>query len=93
MTKADELLNMIDKFRELAAAEAYEPVIEDSSGRSPEELRVKAPRGARAAIAAAARIKYTSSPEYIRLALLKSLAADGAKLRLSLGELTGSSGQ
>jgi hypothetical protein len=32
--------------------EAYQPVIDDGRGRFPEDLRVKAPRGARAAIAA-----------------------------------------
>jgi hypothetical protein len=29
--------------------EAYQPVIDDGRGRFPEDLRVKAPRGARAA--------------------------------------------
>ena len=35
--------------------DAYQPVIEDGRGRFPEDLRVKVPRGARAAIAAAAQ--------------------------------------
>jgi hypothetical protein len=40
--------------------EAYQPVIDDGRGRFPEDLRVKAPRGAGAAIAAAAQLKNTS---------------------------------
>lgn len=48
--------------------EAYQPVIDDGRGRFPEDLRVKAPRGARAAIAAAAELKNTSvlSENFIR---------------------------
>jgi hypothetical protein len=45
--------------------EAYQPIIDDGRGRFPEDLRVKAPRGARAAIAAAAQIKHTSHSEYV----------------------------
>jgi hypothetical protein len=40
--------------------EAYRPIIDDGRGLFPEDLRVKAPRGSRAAIAAAAEIKHTS---------------------------------
>jgi hypothetical protein len=61
--------------------EAYQPIIDDGRGRFPEDLRVKAPRGARAAIAAAAQIKNISHSEYIRQALLGCLEADGVKLR------------
>jgi hypothetical protein len=42
---------------------------------------VKVPRGARAAIAAAAEIKNISHSEYVRQALLRCLEADGVKLR------------
>ena len=52
--------------------EAYRPIIDDGRGRFPEDLRVKAPRGARAAIAAAAQIKHTSYAEYVRQAVLSS---------------------
>jgi len=45
--------------------EAYQPVIEDGRGRFPETLRVKAPRGAQAAIAAAAQIKNTTNADYL----------------------------
>jgi hypothetical protein len=47
----------------------------------PEDLRVKAPRGAHAAIAAAAQLKHTSHSEYVRQAILRCLDADGVKLR------------
>ena len=53
--------------------EAYRPIIDDGRGRFPEDLRVKAPRGARAAIAAAAAIKNTSHSEYVRQALFHCL--------------------
>jgi hypothetical protein len=65
--------------------EAYEP--DDGRGRFPESLRVKAPRGAHAAIAAAAQIKNTSNSEYVRQALLRILEADGVKLRRGWIEL------
>ena len=39
--------------------EAYRPVIEDGWGIFPEDLRVKAPRGSREAIAAAAQRRLT----------------------------------
>ena len=67
--------------------EAYRSVIDDGRGRFPEDLRVKAPRGARAAIAAAAEIKNTSHSEYVRQALLRCLEADGVKLRRGTVEL------
>ena len=67
--------------------DAYQPLIEDGRGRFPEDLRVKAPRGARAAIAAGARIKNTTQSEYMRQALLRSLEADGVKLRRGMVEV------
>jgi uncharacterized protein (DUF1778 family) len=69
--------------------EAYQPIIDDGRGRFPEDLRVKAPRDARAAIAAAAEIKNTSHSEYVRQALLRCLEADGVKLRRGVVELAG----
>jgi hypothetical protein len=45
--------------------EAYQPIIDDGRGRFPEDLRVKAPRGSHAAIAAAAQIKSTTNSEYV----------------------------
>ena len=68
--------------------EAYRPIIDDGRGRFPEDLRVKAPRGARAAIAAAAQIKHTSYAEYVRQALLRSLEADGVKIRRGAVEIS-----
>jgi uncharacterized protein (DUF1778 family) len=67
--------------------EAYQPVIDDGRGRFPEDLRVKARRGARAAIAAAAQLKHTTLSEYVRQALLRCLEADGVKLRRGLVKL------
>ena len=67
--------------------EAYRPIIDDGRGRFPEDLRVKAPRGARAAIAAAAQIKHTSYAEYVRQAVLRSLEADGVKIRRGAVEI------
>ena len=67
--------------------EAYRPIIEDGRGRFPEDLRVKAPRGARAAIAAAAAIKNTSHSEYVRQALFHCLETDGVRLRHGTVEL------
>ena len=69
--------------------EAYQPVIDDGRGRFPEDLRVKAPRGAKAAIAAAAERRHTSHSEYVRQALLRSLEADGVKLRRGMVEVRG----
>ena len=67
--------------------EAYQPTIDDGRGRFPEDLRVKAPRGARSAIAVAAQIKNTTQSEYVRQALLRCLEADGVKLRRGLVEV------
>ena len=68
--------------------EAYQPIIDDGRGSFPEDLRVKAPRGARAAIAAAAQLKHTTHSEYVRQALLRCLEADGVKLRRGTVEIT-----
>jgi len=68
--------------------EAYQPIIDDGRGRFPEDLRVKAPRGARAAIAAAAQLKHNSHSEYVRQAILRCLDADGVKLRRGTVEVT-----
>jgi hypothetical protein len=68
--------------------EAYRPIIDDGRGLFPEDLRVKAPRGSRAAIAAAAEIKHTSHSEYVRQAILRCLDADGVKLRRGVVEMT-----
>ncbi len=46
----------------------------------PEELRVKAPYGAREAIAIAAARKHTTRSEYVRQALLRFLEEDGVRL-------------
>ena len=54
--------------------EAYRHIIDDGRSRFPEDLRVKAPRGARAAVAAAAQLRHTWY-------LLRSLEDDGVKLR------------
>ena len=67
--------------------EAYRPIIEDGRGIFPEDLRVKAPRGSREAIAAAAERRHTTQSEWIRQALLRCLEADGVKLRRGLVEL------
>ena len=67
--------------------EAYQPIIDDGRGRFPEDQRVKAPRAARAAIAAAAELKNTSHSEYVQQALLRRLEADGVKLRRGLVEV------
>ena len=60
--------------------EAYQPVIEDGRGVFPEDLRVKAPRGAGNAIEIAASKCNTTKSEWIRQALLKGLEADGITL-------------
>jgi hypothetical protein len=57
---------------EVARNAPYQPIIDDGRGRFPEDLRVKAPRGGRAAI---------------RQALLRCLEADGVKLRRGLVEI------
>ena len=67
--------------------EAYRPVIEDGRGIFPEDLRVKAPRGSREAIAAAAERKHTTQSEWIRQSLLRTLEADGVRLRRGMVEL------
>jgi hypothetical protein len=69
--------------------EAYQPIVDDGRGRFPEDLRVKAPRGVKAAIAAAAQLKHTSHSEYIRQALLSALASDGVRLRRGIVILAG----
>ena len=81
----DPIVSSIMEVRDMH--EAYRPVVDDGRGRFPEDLRVKAPRGARAAIAAAAQLKHTSHSEYVRQALLRCLEADGVKLRRGLVEL------
>jgi hypothetical protein len=68
--------------------EAYRPVIEDGRGIFPEDLRVKAPRGSRDAIAAAAQRQHTTRSEWIRQSLLRALEADGVKLRRGAVEIT-----
>ena len=69
--------------------EAYQPIIDDGRGRFPEDLRVKAPRGAKAAIAAAAERRHTSHSKYVRQALLRSIEADGVRLRRGQVEVAG----
>ena len=61
--------------------EAYRPVIEDGRGIFPEDLRVKAPRGARQAIAEAAELSNTTQSEFVRRAILTALAGTGIRLR------------
>jgi hypothetical protein len=60
--------------------DAYRPVVEDGRGIFPEDVRVKAPRGSREAIAAAAQLRHTTQSEWIRQSLLRALEADGVKL-------------
>jgi hypothetical protein len=57
--------------------EAYQPIIEDGRGRFPEDVRFKAPRGLRQAIAKAAELDHTTQAEWTRRALLDSLSAKG----------------
>jgi hypothetical protein len=66
--------------------EAYRPVIEDGRGIFPEDVRVKAPRGARKAIAKAAEQRNTTQAEYIRQSILRALEADGIRIRRGLVE-------
>ena len=61
--------------------EAYQPIIADGRGCFPEDLRVKAPRGAGNAIEIAASKCNTTKSEWIRQALLKGLEADGITIR------------
>lgn len=63
--------------------EAYQPIIDDGRSRFPEDPRVKAPRGAKAVIAAAAERKHTSHSEYVRQALLRSLEADASSFAVA----------
>ena len=67
--------------------EAYRPLIEDGRGIFPEDFRVKAPRGFNEAVRAAARRQHTTRAEYARRALLRSIEADGVRLRRGLVEL------
>ncbi|MGC2410948.1 MAG: hypothetical protein WA441_13395 [Methyloceanibacter sp.] len=67
--------------------EAYQPIIEDGRGRFPEDVRFKAPRGLRQAIAKAAELDHTTQAEWTRRALLQSLSARGVKLRRGRLEL------
>ena len=69
--------------------EAYRPVIEDGRGILPEDLRVKAPRGMRQAIAKAAELDNTTQAEWTRRALLQCLSARGVKLRRGPLDLEG----
>jgi hypothetical protein len=61
--------------------EAYQPIIEDSRGIFPEDFRLKAPRGFNEAVRAAALQQHMTRAEYARQALLRSIEADGVKLR------------
>jgi hypothetical protein len=67
--------------------EAYRPLIEDGRGIFPEDFRVKAPKGFNDAVRAAARQQHMTRAEYARRALLRSIEADGVKLRRGLVEL------
>ena len=67
---------------------AYEPVIADGRGRFPEDLRVKAPRGAGNAIEIAASKCNTTKSEWIRQALLRGLEADGITIRRGMVAIT-----
>ena len=49
--------------------------------RFPEALRLRVPRGLPAAVATAARRHHTSAPEWVRQTLLRSLEAEGVRLR------------
>ena len=66
--------------------EAYRPVIEDGRGIFPEDVRVKAPRGSRKAIAEAAELRNTTQAEYIRQCILRALEEDGIRIRRGLVE-------
>jgi hypothetical protein len=69
------------------APEAYRPIIEDGRGIFPEDFRVKAPLGFNAAVRAAAQRQHMTRAEYARRALLRSIEADGVKLRLGRVEM------
>jgi len=72
-----------------AITEAYRPSVNDGRARFPEAVKAQAPKGMTAAIAVAARIRHTTNAEYVRQALLRSLASDGVKLRRGLVEIEG----
>ena len=61
--------------------EAYQPVIDDGRGIFPEDFRVKAPLGFNSAVRAAAERQHMTRAEYARRALLRSIEADGVKLK------------
>ena len=61
--------------------EAYQPVIDDGRGVFPEDFRVKAPLGFNSAVRAAAERQHMTRAEYARRALLRSIEANGVKLR------------
>jgi len=52
-----------------------------STVRFPEALRLRVPRGLPAAVEAVARRHHTTAPEWVRQTLLRSLEADGVRLR------------
>jgi hypothetical protein len=72
-----------------AALEVYRPVIEDGRGIFPEDFRVKAPLGFNDAVRAAAQRQHMTRAEYARRALLRSIEADGVKLRRGFVEVDG----
>jgi hypothetical protein len=61
--------------------DSYKPVIEDGRGIFPEDFRIKAPLGLNEAVRAAAQCQHMTRAEYARRALLRSIEADGVKLR------------
>ena len=67
--------------------EAYRPLINDGRGIFPEDFRVKALPGFNDAIRAAAQRQHMTRAEYARRALLRSIEADGVKLRRGLVEI------
>jgi hypothetical protein len=67
--------------------EAYRPAIEDGRGIFPEDFRLKAPLGFNDAVRAAARRQLMTRAEYARRALLRSIEADGVRLRRGLVEV------
>jgi hypothetical protein len=69
--------------------EAYRPVIDDGRGIFPEDFRVKAPLGFNEAVRAAARQQHMTRAEYARRALLRSIEADGVRLRRGQVEVAG----
>jgi hypothetical protein len=67
-------------FEGMTYSEAYQPIIDDGRGRFPEEVRFKAPRGLRQAIAKAAELEHTTQAEWTRRAVLQCLTAKGVRL-------------